>query len=85
MLKYTVVITKTVQKLLGKLPDKTATSLENKMLELESNPRPSGCKKLQGRNGYRIRSGDYRIIYVIEDELRKIIILSIAHRKDVYK
>ena len=58
---------------------------ENKMLELENNPRPSGCKKLQGRNGYRIRSGDYRIIYEVEDKIITVTVIDVGHRKDIYQ
>ncbi len=62
MAKYQVVITKSVQRTLGKLPNSLATQLEDAMLALETNPRPTGCKKLKGRVGYRIRVNDYRII-----------------------
>lgn len=85
MLRYVVIITKTVHKLLSKLPDKVSTSLENKMLELENNPRPVGCKKLKGRNGYRIRSGNYRIIYEIDDKIITVTVIDVGDRKDVYK
>ena len=85
MSKYTVIITKSVYKLLGKLPNKTATTLENKMLELEKNPRPHGCTKLQGRDGYRIRSGDYRIIYEIDDSIITVTVIDVGHRKEIYR
>ncbi len=52
---------------------------------LADNPRPDGCKKLKGNNGYyRIRVGDYRIIYDIEDDILYIEILHMKHRKDAY-
>lgn len=85
MTKYTVVITKSVAKMLLKLPDSVADQLENTMLSLENNPRPVGYKKLKGREAYRIREGDYRIIYEIEDKVIKVIITNIGHRKDIYK
>jgi len=85
MSKYTVVITKSVQKLLSKMPDKLADQLENAMLNLEENPRPFGNKKLKGRNAYRIREGDYRIIYEIEDKIITVTVTNVSHRKDVYK
>lgn len=58
--KYLVIITRTVQKALYKLPDKIATKLEAAMLKLEDNPRPIGYKKLKGREAYSICEGDYR-------------------------
>ena len=53
---------------------------------LSANPRPAGCSKLTGFDDlYRIRSGDYRIVYSIHDTTRKIVVLRIRHRKDVYR
>ena len=48
-------------------------------------PRPNGCKKLKGRDAYRIRSGNYRIIYDIQDNELIIDVIALGHRKDVYK
>jgi mRNA interferase RelE/StbE len=84
VLKYNVIITKAVQKQPQKLPNKIAEHLESDMLELENNPRPYGYKKLKGRDGYRIRLGNYRIIYQINDYELLIIILLAGHRKDIY-
>lgn len=54
--------------------------------KLSINPRPSGTKKLSGEdNTYRIRVGDYRILYHIQDHILYILILKIGHRKDVYQ
>lgn len=85
MPKYTVVITNSVYKLLRKLPNQTATLLENKMLLLENNPRPHGCIKLQGKEAFRIRVGNYRIIYEIHDQVLKVTVIDIGHRKDIYR
>lgn len=84
MAKYHVVITKSVQRTLGKLSDRLATQLEDAMLSLEDNPRPPGCKKLKGRAGYRIRVGDYRIIYEIQDKILVVTVLEVGNRRDVY-
>lgn len=81
---YTVIITKTVQKTLSKLPDRVASKLETAMLSLEANPRPIGCKKLKGREAYRIREGDYRIIYEIEDKILLVLVVDVGHRKNIY-
>ena len=53
--------------------------------DLADNPRPSGCKKLSGANRYRLRQGNYRIIYSIEDNNLVIHVVKVAHRKDVYR
>jgi mRNA interferase RelE/StbE len=85
MPKYTVVITKSVQKQLAKLPNKMANELEARMLQLEDNPRPFGYEKLKGREGYRIRVGNYRFIYEIQDNILVVTVLKVGDRKDIYK
>jgi mRNA interferase RelE/StbE len=52
---------------------------------LADDPRPSGTSKLAGRDDYRIRVGDYRIVYAVDDEERLVIVARIAHRRDVYR
>ncbi|MES1224617.1 MAG: type II toxin-antitoxin system RelE/ParE family toxin [Bacteroidota bacterium] len=81
---YTVVVTTSVKKIILKLPSTIAAKIENRLLQLSENPRPPGCKKLKGRNGYRIRVGDYRIIYEIEDNILRVIVIDVGHRKSIY-
>ena len=83
--EYSVLILPSAQKQLNKLPDSIATRIENKMMELQHDPRPFGCKKLKGRDAYRIRTGDYRIIYEIHDERLIVTVITIGHRKNVYE
>jgi mRNA interferase RelE/StbE len=83
--QYTVLVTEKVRKVLLKLPSLIAAKFDKKLLELEKNPRPPGSKKLKGRQGYRIRIGDYRVIYEIEDNVLKVVVIDLGHRKDVYK
>jgi mRNA interferase RelE/StbE len=52
---------------------------------LASDPRPPGCKPLSGSTGWRIRIGDHRVIYAIDDEERIVTILGVAHRREVYR
>ncbi len=82
---YTVVITKYALKKLGKLPTDIQSELSKRLLDLEINPRPSGCKKLTNRPGYRIRYGDYRIIYTIEDHILTVTVIDTGHRKEIYE
>jgi mRNA interferase RelE/StbE len=84
MSKYTVVLTKKAQKQLDKLPDKIAQPILNGIEYLEENPRPVGNKKLKGREGYRIRIGNYRVIYDIFDFELLIDVIALGHRKDIY-
>jgi mRNA interferase RelE/StbE len=54
--------------------------------QIADNPRPPGCQKLEGtRNTYRVRQGDYRIVYDVEDARILVLILKVRHRKDVYR
>jgi mRNA interferase RelE/StbE len=83
---YEVLLSKAARKQLGSLP----TFIHNKIVEdistLAVSPRPAGCKKLRRyKNSYRIRVGDYRIIYEIEDKILRILVIAIGHRKDVYE
>ena len=81
---YTVELTLSAQKQLSKLPNIIAERIEESLLELEENPRPVGCKKLKGRTAYRIRIGDYRAIYTINDTILTVIVIKIGHRREVY-
>jgi mRNA interferase RelE/StbE len=84
MPEYKISITKTAQKQLDKLPDSVAGILIEAIQDLTFNPRPHGCKKLKGRNAYRIRRGDFRIIYEITDRILTVEIIAIGNRKDIY-
>lgn len=81
---YSITITKTAQKQLDKLPKNISDTLIEAIQQLASNPRPAGCKKLKGREGYRIRKGKYRIIYDIFDNILTIDIIAVGHRKGIY-
>ncbi|HEX8332761.1 MAG TPA: type II toxin-antitoxin system RelE/ParE family toxin [Segetibacter sp.] len=63
MVKYTILLSKTAQKQLDKLPDNIAEKILQAIASLAHNPKPQGYKKLKNRPGFRIRKGDYRIIY----------------------
>ena len=84
-MKYTVEITKNAEKELKALSINMAMRIAKRLLALEENPRPAQSKKLKNTTFYRLRVGDYRIIYTICDETRKVKILSIGHRRDVYR
>jgi mRNA interferase RelE/StbE len=81
---YQITISKTAQKQLNKLPDEIADRLIDSIKDLAVEPRPNGCKKLKGREAYRIRVGDYRIIYEIIDKILLIDIVALGHRRDIY-
>jgi mRNA interferase RelE/StbE len=84
MAKYAIEISKTAQKQLDKLSENTAEPILHAIADLAFDPRPNGYKKLKGLNGYRIRVGDYRIIYEIKDSLLLVKVINVGHRKDIY-
>ena len=85
MPEYQIQITKTAQKQLDKISDSVAGILIEAIDDLAVNPRPHGCKKLKGRDGYRIRKGDFRIIYDIYDNILTIEVIAIGNRRDIYE
>jgi mRNA interferase RelE/StbE len=84
-LSYHISLPKPVQKQLDRFSQKQRQRIIRQLHLLAENPRPDGVKKLKGyENTYRLRVGDYRIIYKIQDSDKLIIILSCIHRKDAY-
>jgi len=83
---YRIVIKKSAAKELELLPSKVLPAVTKAILNLSNQPRPSGCKKLKGQSGYlwRIRIGDYRVIYSIDDVIKIIDVQKVGHRKDIY-
>lgn len=81
---YQVLVEKRIEKQIARIPQKDYLKIKEAILSLAKNPRPLGFKKLSAREGYRIRVGDYRVIYQIEDQRLLVIILSVGNRKDIY-
>ncbi|MEE9613889.1 MAG: type II toxin-antitoxin system RelE/ParE family toxin [Thermodesulfobacteriota bacterium] len=79
-MKYRVVVEKRVGKEALKIPSRHRASIDKAVLSLASDPRPRNCKKLTDREGYRVRVGDYRILYVVDDEARTVVIYRIKRR-----
>ena len=85
MENYKVDITNSAQKEIKNLDSQAIKRIVEKLKSLKENPFPSGCKKLIARNGYRIRVGDYRIIYDVIEAEKIVRVYKAGHRKDVYK
>jgi mRNA interferase RelE/StbE len=83
---YRVALASSAEKELHRLPGKIIARIMPRLEKLESAPRPPGCKKLKGGDDeWRIRVGDYRIVYVIDDTAKTVDVTRIAHRRDVYE
>ena len=86
MASYNLEVTKSAQKDIRKLPRTIIRRVNNKIQNLRLVPRPADCEKLSGsKSSYRVRVGDYRIIYTIYDAKIIVSIIRVAHRKDVYR
>jgi mRNA interferase RelE/StbE len=83
-MNYEVFILKRAQKQLGQLPQSDYERVRTAILGLGPDPRPHGCLKLTGRPGWRIRIGDFRVIYEIDDQQRRLTILDVGNRRDIY-
>ncbi len=84
---YTITISQSALKELHRFQKPVVKRIEKAIDGLAINPRPLGVKKLKGNSEdlYRIRSGDYRVVYSIEEEIKVVDIRKIGHRKDIYK
>ncbi len=85
-MEYQIRIKKSAIKELSKLPKPIATKASKVIDQFKTNPYPKGYKKLKGSdNDYRVRIGNYRVLYSIHNDVLIIEVIKIAHRKDVYK
>ena len=83
---YQVLISRSAEKQLKKLPLEAQRKVAAVIVSLGIEPRPYGCKKLSGtEDSYRVRVGDYRIIYDISERKVLVTVLKIGHRRDVYR
>jgi mRNA interferase RelE/StbE len=85
MIVYKVEFRNKVLKALIKINEPHYSAIKKQIYKLSANPRPKGYKKLKGRKGYRIRVGDYRVIYEIIDDILLIDVIDLGHRKNIYE
>ncbi|MDB9510242.1 type II toxin-antitoxin system RelE/ParE family toxin [Kamptonema animale CS-326] len=86
MSDYLIVFARTAEKELDSLPLDISSRISPKIQALTNDPRPPGCVKLKGQeNRWRIRIGDYRVIYNIDDENFTIKIVEVGHRREIYE
>ena len=84
-MNYRVILPKSVQKQLDHLSDEVAGRILDRLAELETEPRPPDVKKLKGRAAWRIRVGEYRVIYEIHDRILQVLVVTVGHRREVYR
>ena len=84
--EYTAFIRLSAEKEIARLPPKIRRQVNARVLELEANPRRHDVKRLRGRERtFRVASGEYRIVYEIDDDRKSVTVLTVQHRKDVYR
>ena len=83
-MSYTVLGLSAIERELSRLRKKDYERIEAAILRLGEEPRPANCQKMKGRDAWRIRVGEYRVIYEINDQARIVTILDVGHRKEIY-
>jgi len=85
MAGYKVFIKKSAAKELEEIPKRDLKKIVEKIAALADDPRPPGAEKLSAQERYRIRQGDYRIVYAIEDTVLTVWVVRVGHRREVYR
>lgn len=84
-MQYAVVIARSAERDLGRVTPDTRQRLQRKILLLSDNPRPRGVKKLEPYDLYRVRVGDYRVVYRIDEKPKSVTLLAVGHRREIYR
>ncbi|MFI5346140.1 MAG: type II toxin-antitoxin system RelE/ParE family toxin [Elusimicrobiota bacterium] len=82
---YQVLLRSSAEKEMDALPGPFHKKIALKILALAETPRPPGCKKLSGTNGYRIRIGNYRVVYTVDDKAAVVTVVGVGHRREIYR
>jgi mRNA interferase RelE/StbE len=85
MAEYKLFFKKSVQKDFDTIPKKDLRRILNRIEALKTDPRPPGCEKLTGQERYRLRQGQYRIVYSIQDYELTVWVIKVGHRKHIYR
>ena len=83
--RYKIIFRKSVAKDLRPIPNSDLRKILAAIDSLSNEPRPSGTEKLSGQNRYRLRRGNYRILYEVQDEEPVVVVVKVGHRGDVYR
>lgn len=85
MAAYSVFFRESVHKDLRAIPKVDLARILERISALADDPRPAGCEKLTGDDRYRVRQGDYRIVYSTHDDRLEVWVVKVGHRRDVYR
>ncbi len=84
-MKYSVLLLSEPRKQMARIPKQDRERLYEIIRGLADNPRPPGCLKLEASEGWRVRTGDYRVVYLINDDKKTVTLVRVRHRRDVYR
>ena len=84
-MKYRIEVLPKSNKQIQSLSPQIQKRIRVEIRSLADDPRPDGCKKLKGLEAYRVRVGDYRILYQIKDEILTVTVIKVGHRSDIYE
>ena len=82
---YKVSLKKSAEKELRSIPSRDIHKIVEKLKGLAHQPRPHGCEKMEGQDRYRIRQGDWRVVYSIDDVEKTVLVVKIGNRREVYR
>jgi mRNA interferase RelE/StbE len=82
---YEIRLVRSAERELNRLTSAEHDRISGRILSLGDNPRPRGIKKLSNREEYRLRAGDYRVLYTIDEPNSVVTVLSVGHRREVYR
>lgn len=85
MASYKLLIKPSAAKELEAISTKDRRKVITKIEALAGEPRPHGCEKLSGQEHYRVRQGDYRVVYEIDDAAQTVLVVKVGQRRDVYR
>jgi mRNA interferase RelE/StbE len=85
MESYKILIKRSAVRELAEIPRKNLEKIVRRVRDLEQDPRPFGCRKLSGKDKYRLRQGDHRIVYAVDDSRRIVEVYKIGNRREVYR
>jgi len=83
--RYEIYLRKSAARELARIPKRDLRRIVSRIRSLSANPRPPGSERLSGSERYRVRQGDYRIVYSIQDDERTVWVVKIGHRREIYR
>lgn len=82
---YRIELRPAAERALRRIDPQDRPRIQGAITLLGRNPRPPGARALRGRDGFRVRVGDYRIVYTIQDDVLLVVVVTLGHRSDVYR